>query len=297
MTQRYTISLLHVQGYLPTKRHRKMRRRTTLSKASFEVPVLSEDQFPVAFIVTEPKSVYEGAKTYKDFEHSDPDSFEFKAYPEELRTYDGKLFEPVRITHGAAISTEFEDPLPFIPHAVESSVNCYMLLSHEKDFTEESKLLYDNLPSQLEAMRKEASQYVIFDGKVYMECGEPMYVVNTFGLGHNHGGTSLFVTKDYNPNICKDNYFNALHREEALEYARKKALGRGDTNSVETLGMFDDIKVLMPEMVHRDPQSEHGGGNPFMNGLEAATQQAGSVMEAGLLAILYTDHEIRKNRE
>ena len=45
--------------------------------------------------------------------------------------------------------------------------------------------------------------YMFFQNKIWEECGEPRYVVNTFGLGHNHGGTGMFI--EYfsypNPNI------------------------------------------------------------------------------------------------
>ena len=90
-----------------------------------------------------------------------------------------------------------------------------------------------------------------------------MYVVNTFGLGHNHGGTGFFIEYHYNPNIPNINYFNALQRKEAIEYGKKVAAGRGDTDSIPGLGDHEIIEVLMPEMVKRNPQKDHGGGNPF----------------------------------
>ena len=52
-----------------------------------------------------------------------------------------------------------------------------------------------------------AKRYLIVDGSVWLRCGEPRYVVNTFGLGHNHGGTGLFVEEFYNSNISNTNYF------------------------------------------------------------------------------------------
>ena len=89
--------------------------------------------------------------------------------------------------------------------------------------------------------------------------GEPRYVVNTFGLGHNHGGTGLFVEEYYNQNIAASNYFSALDGDKAVAYANKVAERRGDTNDV---GKFEKmIEVLIPEAVTIRPEVEHGEGD------------------------------------
>ena len=44
----------------------------------------------------------------------------------------------------------------------------------------------------------------------------------------------------------------------------------------------------MPEMVHRNPQKDHGEGDSFMNSLENLISGSDSVMEAGLLAMAFT---------
>lgn len=54
------------------------------------------------------------------------------------------------------------------------------------------------------------------------------------------------------------------------------------------MGDHDIIEVLMPEMVHRNPQKDHGEGDSFMNSLENLISGSDSVMEAGLLAMAFT---------
>ena len=140
--------------------------------------------------------------------------------------------------------------------------------------------------------RDEAKRYLLIDGAVWGETGEPRYVVNTFGLGHNHGGTGLFVREYYNENIPASNYFSALDGDKAVSYANKVAERRGDTNDV---GKFEKmIEVLIPEAVTIRPEAEHGDGDPFINKINAITEAAPDSTTAGLLAIMATAQEINK---
>ncbi len=137
---------------------------------------------------------------------------------------------------------------------------------------------------QAAQLREEAARRLVIDGLVWIRCGEPVYEVMTFGLGHNHGGTGLFVQTSYNPNVSRDRYFNALQGDEAVAAMNVTARRRGDTESVGRYGKM--IEVLIPECVRCNPQKEHGDGDPFHNTLNAITEGASSPMEAGLLAIL-----------
>lgn len=134
------------------------------------------------------------------------------------------------------------------------------------------------------ALRQEAQQFLIIDGTIWEQAGEPRYVVCTFGLGHNHGGTGLMVTSHYNDNIPNTNYFSALDGDAAVAHATKIAERRGDT---ESLGKFTkDIEVLIPEAVTIRPLQEHGEGDEFMNKIEAITEAAPDATTAGLLALM-----------
>lgn len=134
------------------------------------------------------------------------------------------------------------------------------------------------------------SRYIIVDGALYTQTYEPMYYVITFGLGHNHAGigTSLSITQCYNDNISKDNYFNALEYDKAVERALSIAIARGDTDSVSYIKTKKPIRVFDKKFVTRNPQAEHGDGNEFLNSLEVITEASSSASEAGLLAMALT---------
>lgn len=147
----------------------------------------------------------------------------------------------------------------------------------------------------IEALEKSADKYRVKGETLFISEGEPMYCVATFGLGHNHGGTGLMTDYYYNGNISKERYFNANHGDEAVAEANRIAAARGDTNDV---GRFRaHIKVYEPGLVKRDPKSEHGDGDPFLNSLEKLTETADSTAEAGLLALAFTASEINKKEE
>ena len=273
----FNIEFWNMEKYLPTKRHRVLRERYVKNSVDIEIKELTEQDFPIAFIVKDYKSVYENAKSYSEFN----DNGDFKMFSEEIRTYHGKLYMPVRVTHGAAISTCFES-LDYIRHRL-TEYKPYWIGGEE--FTEASIIKEDNISECKENISRKAEDYIIYDGKVWETCGEPMYVINTFGLGHNHGGTGFFIEYFYNENISRNNYFNALEREQAIAYGKKVAANRGDTNSIDGMGEHDIIEVLMPEMVTRNPKKEHGEGDSFINSLENMINGTDSSAEAGLLAV------------
>ena len=134
--------------------------------------------------------------------------------------------------------------------------------------------------------------YILVDGELYMQTAEPRYEINTFGLGHNHGGTGMFCAYGYNPNIRKDNYFSALEGEQAVAYANKVAANRGDTNDV---GKFEPFIIChMPELVKVKPNKQHGNGNKFLYSLEEVISGSESVVEAGLLAVAMCKSEMEE---
>ena len=140
--------------------------------------------------------------------------------------------------------------------------------------------------------RKEAEFYLLIDGNIWQRAGEPRYVVNTFGFGHNHGGTGMFVEEFYNSNIANTNYFSALDGDKAVAYANKVAERRGDTNDV---GKFEKmIEVLIPEAVTLRPMQEHGEGDPFINKINAITEAAPDSTTAGLMAVVVAAKELDK---
>lgn len=134
--------------------------------------------------------------------------------------------------------------------------------------------------------RNSMKGYILVDGELYSQTAEPRYVINTFGLGHNHGGTGMFCEYHYNPNIRKDNYFSALQGEQAVAHANKVAAGRGDTKDVGKFKPF--IICYMPELVKVKPNKQHGNGDSYLNALEDIITGSDSATEAALLCMAMT---------
>lgn len=247
-------------AYIPSARSQKYSFDEVTGNISLSIPSVSSDEAPVAFRLT-------------DYSHT-----EYKQT--EIRFWQGKLWKQ---------HTDWD-------RSGEKAVRV-------KDFGPDylaDHLLHPGLPWGhsrsrelcVKKYRKEAERYILIDGYIWERAGEPRYVVNTFGLGHNHGGTALFVEEFYNSNIANTNYFSALDGDAAVAYANKVAERRGDTNDV---GKFHKmIEVLIPEAVTIRPLQEHGEGDPFMNKINAITEAAPDSTTAGLLAIMATAQEINK---
>lgn len=285
------INYSYREKYLPTKRHRNEREREIEDSMTVNVRELTESEFPIAFIVHDTSSLYIGAKHYDDF--NDTRENRYCIVPEEIRTINGRLYKAVRVTHGAAVSDIFVNPKEYLKDNIERGMRYYHYLYGEdaSSFTENSIVTYSDKRIRRNAVRKFAKNCFVFDNKAWIECDEPMYYINTFGLGHNHGGTGFFIGECYNPNIGNKNYFNALQYDEAVAYGKAIATRRGDTESVDSIGKFGDekkyIEVLMPEMVKRNPNKEHGEGDEFMNTINSIIDNSESVMEAGLLTMAF----------
>lgn len=138
--------------------------------------------------------------------------------------------------------------------------------------------------NMISAARRDIRKYVLCDGELYTQTPEPRYVINVFGLGHNHGGTGMFCDYKYNPNISKTAYFSAIEGEQAVQYANAVALGRGDTNDVGKFKPF--IKCYMPEIVKVKPNKQHGYGNKILNEMEDIIRGTDDPLTAGLLCMI-----------
>lgn len=136
-----------------------------------------------------------------------------------------------------------------------------------------------------EAITQWAQDCLIIDGVFHRVAGEPRYVVMTFGLGNDHGGTSLISDDWFNANISHENYFSALQLNQATARGRKVAQARGDKNKV-WLTPNPSIEVLIPEAIKVDPSRQHGEGHPLLQSLEVTiTECAGNDMLTALTIV------------
>lgn len=132
---------------------------------------------------------------------------------------------------------------------------------------------YQSKTKAISQIKSAAQKHLIIDGQYYRAVGEPRYVVMTFGLGANHGGTSLSWDSSYNSNIGKSRYFNLLQREEAIALATKIAKARGDNKSLPIRP--EGFKVLIPDAIKVNPNKQHGNGCAFLNSLNALSESSG----------------------
>lgn len=242
------LKIVYRQDYLPSKRHKKSRTAILAGTVEVTIEEPSATDFPVAFRVTEMTSVQEGMKSYKDY---DSDKCKYILFTEDIRTHGGKFFKPVRVTHGAAISTLFESI-----DEVWKTINRISIASwayyedHPNELPTDALLIGNSTRAESEELLlRTAAQYLIFDGLFWKECGEPRYRIATFGMGNNHGGTALFIEWYSNDQSYLSGTFSALQKDEAVAYGKRVALDRGDTDYVEAIGKYDVIEVLMPDMV------------------------------------------------
>lgn len=284
------VDFTYEEKYLRTSRCRKPLARTREGIYELAIKEFAKAECPIAAVVHDMKSVYEGATTTADFEGNG----EYKMFAEPYRVHNGKFYKFCRASYGAAISTA-QTELKYVIADIKSDLYRYSLYEKENLFSDKSVYISDNLSEIVDNMQARANKYISLDGELWKECGEPRYVVNTFGLGHNHGGTAMFIEEFYNSNISSKNYFNAVDRDKAITYAKETAIARGDTDSVKRIGKMENIEVLIPEFFKVDPEKEHGEGNAFLNLLEDMVTSSNNATEAGILVTLATASEINKN--
>lgn len=284
------VDFTYEEKYLRTSRCRKPLARTREGIYELAIKELAKAECPIAAVVHDMKSVYEGATTTADFEGNG----EYKMFAEPYRVHNGKFYKFCRASYGAAISTA-QTELKYVIADIKSDLYRFPLYEKENLFSDKSVYISDNLSEIVDNMQARANKYISLDGELWKECGEPRYVVNTFGLGHNHGGTAMFIEEFYNSNISSKNYFNAVDRDKAITYAKETAIARGDTDSVKRIGKMENIEVLIPEFFKVDPEKEHGEGNAFLNLLEDMVTSSNNATEAGILVTLATASEINKN--
>ena len=253
------------EPYLPAPRCRKYRYRPAVGECEVSVPVFDVSEAPIAFTHTE--------------------GFCENKYRKEYRLYNGELY--VR-----AFNSDF-CCLNGSKRRWASVDDLEHNLTRRNYVRDEHWAIVYDYQKCVEILQSANPHYCIMrDGKklcIMERAGEPMYCIYTFGLGHNHGGTALSIDNHYNSNISHTRYFTALQYERALDEAIRIAKRRGDTNYLKYIrSRRNKINVLIPSAVTRDPEKDHGDGDPFQNMLEGITEFADSAFEAGLLAMCAT---------
>lgn len=254
-----TVSEKYYCAYIPSARSQKYAFDEIHGEIKVGIPSVTGQEAPVAFRLG--------------------DYYHVGNKQTEIRWYGGKLWE--QYTDYDRSGSEAVRVTDFDPDYLQHLLHPGLSWGHER-----TRQLC------IKKYREEAKRYLIIDGHIWQQCGEPRYVINTFGLGHNHGGTSLSVDDCYNTNISRERYFSALDGDRAVSEANRIAERRGDTNNV---GKFKKmIEVLIPEAVSIQPMKQHGEGDPFQNKLNKITEAAPDATTAGLLVMMAGLSELNK---
>ncbi len=268
------IKFTYSEGYLPTPRCRKLRYRDAAGETSAEVTLLTEPDkdAPIAFRFPEWRLTQAMGKDYWGEKK--------ERVKKEIRLFNGKLYERDHMGNHFCQGQGWYDLDEFARH----------FQNFQRRYSYELGKCPDTLEEYQEAIRFHAESVILMrhgenEIGVWIECGEPRYVYNTFGLGHNHGGTGLFIEQHYNSNIPNTHYYNALERDRAIEAAIDAAVRRGDDQSVTGIRSCEEIEVLIPDAVQVRPMRDHGEGDLFQNLLNELTAGADSAFEAGLLVL------------
>lgn len=266
------------EEYIPP-RCRKPRFRETQAQTVVKIPMVEADEAPVAMY------------------HMDGLASCNTRYRKDYRWYNGSLYAREKILafneDGSLYRTM--QTVGNLKAAIGKS-----FLSREP--RDEQWNPIHTLEEAKAAIQREYDKYLLIKigdrTQVWSLIGEPRYCIYTFGLGNNHGGigTSLDIENQFNPNIGKDRYFDALHYKEAKAEAMRIAKGRGDTKSFKYIRTAEEIKVLIPEAVTVNTE-DAGEGNPFINKLNAITEVGSDTLTTGLLAIAMTGAELEKSEE
>ena len=166
----------------------------------------------------------------------------------DIYYYRGNLYAKARMQSSSIMKDfaergiEIKTPLDYLKSCNE---NCstYFAFAFDREYYAADT----SRDAMIAKAKADMKRYLLVDGELYEQTNEPRYIVMTFALWHNHGGTALLVAYNYNPNCSRDFYFNALQADAALAFAKQIATRRGDTESLRRLNA--DIIVHAPELV------------------------------------------------
>lgn len=122
-----------------------------------------------------------------------------------------------------------------------------------RDFGIYLSMVANSKVQAIEYLNAWANHELIIDGIRYQPCSEPHYVVMTFGLGRNHGGTACMIDAAYDQTECSSSVFSLLERESAIKKATEVATLREDSSSLPIQPHGPEWKILIPEAIQIKP--------------------------------------------
>lgn len=109
---------------------------------------------------------------------------------------------------------------------------------------------WDGYLRLLDKMAEIADNRLIIDGQIWRPAPEPRYVVMSYGIGGNHGGTGLSTSASDNTNVLAASYFRADSFEAARAHALAVAARDYNTKSIPAIErMTPEIEIIDPAWV------------------------------------------------
>lgn len=256
-----TVPYDYTQQVIP-KYCRKPRGVSFKGEITVSIRKVSSEQAPIA--------IREYGKCFSDkTEQYEPSIIEYRWYKNKLWV----LHSFNRSSHGQ-YETQTSEQFESDPYPMTNGLPYYHAYASQQD--------------NRKRIMSWAKNVLLIDGMRWQQIDEPRYVINTFGLGHNHGhpGTSLSSTNSYNSNISKIRYFRIDQHALALDTAINIALNRGDDKAIDFINeSYERFDIVISEAIRLNPNKEHGDGDPFINKLEGIIDNSPSPAITGLLVM------------
>ena len=241
--------------YRPDRRYEQTKERFEAKSMEVEIKEMIKEKFPVAFVVHEMKHVNETAKHQSDFNGKE----EIKIFRDEIRTFGGRLFRPIRVSSFSAVSLVYA-PL----NCISKRLSHVQYFREDYDFfCDESVVVESDDEEQQEKIRRKAESFVIFKGVAWEECGEPVYRIFTSISAEEGVAIELKIVyvpqeEEFDPYILPElpNIFNALEKDKADARAGKLADEWAEKGMETRVINEERIDVILPEMVRLEPEKE-----------------------------------------
>ncbi len=239
--------------FLPSKRHSVPRYTQPKIKARFNVTRVHVNDAKLVYRISDHESLYKNATKIEDFRTGNG---VYKRLVTPIRMFNGRFFKPFKYYYGTAVSDKWFSLDDFKKHIMLDiyykvnlvnelflrdnmhNGNCLQLTPEANLKDPNIQILKRSDDEVIKEVQAECDQYIIIGNHVWQQVEQPIYVYNTFGLGHNHGGTGFFVSFIDPNNIPKCNkkfYFMPEQLKKALDTVLKVAADRGDTESVKSI--------------------------------------------------------------
>jgi hypothetical protein len=234
----------------------KPARYVSTSRLFIDIPEVSGEQAPVAIrqqtreLYATDKVIRETGAWGKEYE------LDYRPFTVEYRWYDGRLWTTVDVDD---LDSRHHDSSYGLKHLEIPDLN---RPGYRGDYYHQfGECSYQTKAERVEAITKRFAQWLVIDGRLHKEHGEPRYEIITQGLGCDHGGTTLRVAYFYNGNCNWRQYFSLLKYDDAVAAWKSIADGRGD---VKHRWLPEDrFEVLVPEAIKLDPAAWGGEGDEF----------------------------------